>query len=76
MDNMFLISLLGMRLEKHFWIGLSNRNHLDYFIWTNKVPVTFTHWNHGMPGVGKKGINLIKSAIKLTLTIYNSLCPV
>uniref|UniRef100_A0A674MM68 Mannose receptor, C type 1b n=1 Tax=Takifugu rubripes TaxID=31033 RepID=A0A674MM68_TAKRU len=50
MDNMFLISLIGMRAEKHFWIGLSNRLHLDYFVWTNKVAVTFTHWNRGMPG--------------------------
>lgn len=47
---MFLISLIGMRAEKHFWIGLSNRLHLDYFVWTNKVAVTFTQWNRGMPG--------------------------
>lgn len=57
MDNMFLISLIGMRAEKHFWIGLSNRLHLDYFVWTNKVAVTFTHWNRGMPGMELKELS-------------------
>uniref|UniRef100_A0AAZ3NZT0 Mannose receptor, C type 1b n=1 Tax=Oncorhynchus tshawytscha TaxID=74940 RepID=A0AAZ3NZT0_ONCTS len=29
LDNAFLISLVGSRPEQHFWIGLSNQNHID-----------------------------------------------
>ncbi|XP_014899448.1 macrophage mannose receptor 1-like isoform X1 [Poecilia latipinna] len=49
-DNAFLVSLVGLRPEKHFWIGLSNQNNLDIFSWTNTEFVRFTHWNSGMPG--------------------------
>lgn len=51
MDNAFLVSLVGLRPEKHFWIGLSNQNNLDIFTWTNTEFVKFTHWNGGMPGM-------------------------
>lgn len=50
-DNAFLVSLVGFRPEKHFWIGLSNQENIDNFVWTNKAPVKYTHWNFGMPGI-------------------------
>ncbi|KAL0967011.1 hypothetical protein UPYG_G00303400 [Umbra pygmaea] len=49
-DNAFLISLVGNRPEKHFWIGLSNQKHADIFTWNNGNRVKFTHWNAHMPG--------------------------
>nr|XP_046265195.1 macrophage mannose receptor 1-like isoform X4 [Scatophagus argus] len=49
-DNAFLVSLVGMRPEKHFWLGLSNQKHIDFFKWTNTETVSFTHWNAEMPG--------------------------
>lgn len=50
-DNAFLVSLVGLRPEKYFWLGLSNQNDIDNFVWTNGNLVTFTHWNAQMPGV-------------------------
>ncbi|XP_018531719.1 macrophage mannose receptor 1 isoform X2 [Lates calcarifer] len=49
-DNAFLVSLVGLRPEKYFWIGLSNQRDIDQFVWTNTDTVRFTHWNTGMPG--------------------------
>ncbi|XP_017266596.1 macrophage mannose receptor 1-like [Kryptolebias marmoratus] len=49
-DNAFLVSLVGLRPEKDFWLGLSNQNNIDVFTWTNGKFTTFTHWNAGMPG--------------------------
>ncbi|XP_012711245.2 macrophage mannose receptor 1 isoform X1 [Fundulus heteroclitus] len=49
-DNSFLVSLVGLRPEKNFWLGLSNENSIDVFTWTNTEFVRFTHWNAGMPG--------------------------
>ena len=49
-DNAFLVSLVGLRPEKHFWLGLSNEVNIDVFSWTNTEHVRFTHWNAGMPG--------------------------
>ncbi|KAM9845227.1 macrophage mannose receptor 1b [Aulostomus maculatus] len=49
-DNAFLISLVGMRPEKYFWLGLSNQKNIDEFVWTNTDTVRFTHWNNEMPG--------------------------
>uniref|UniRef100_A0A669D8Q0 Mannose receptor, C type 1b n=2 Tax=Oreochromis niloticus TaxID=8128 RepID=A0A669D8Q0_ORENI len=49
-DNAFLVSLVGLRPEKYFWIGLSNQNNIDVFEWTNSPTVRFTHWNSQMPG--------------------------
>uniref|UniRef100_A0A8C7Z677 Mannose receptor, C type 1b n=1 Tax=Oryzias sinensis TaxID=183150 RepID=A0A8C7Z677_9TELE len=49
-DNAFLVSLVGQRPEKNFWLGLSNQNNIDVFVWTNTDQVKFTHWNAGMPG--------------------------
>ncbi|KAK5860193.1 hypothetical protein PBY51_021688 [Eleginops maclovinus] len=49
-DNAFLVSLVGLRPEKYFWLGLSNQNDIDVFVWTNSNSVRFTHWNAEMPG--------------------------
>ncbi|KAK2822607.1 hypothetical protein Q5P01_022672 [Channa striata] len=49
-DNAFLVSLVGLRPEKHFWLGLSNQKNIDLFVWTNTDIVKFTHWNNEMPG--------------------------
>ncbi|XP_047444532.1 macrophage mannose receptor 1-like [Mugil cephalus] len=49
-DNAFLVSLVGLRPEKHFWLGLSNQKNIDFFVWTNTDSVRFTHWNALMPG--------------------------
>ncbi|XP_029309225.1 macrophage mannose receptor 1-like [Cottoperca gobio] len=49
-DNAFLVSLVGMRPEKYFWLGLSNQKDIDLFVWTNTDSVTYTHWNAQMPG--------------------------
>lgn len=50
-DNSFLVSLVGLRPEKHFWLGLSNQKNIDVFEWTNTGDVKFTHWNAQMPGM-------------------------
>ncbi|XP_046884147.1 macrophage mannose receptor 1b [Hypomesus transpacificus] len=49
-DNAFLVSLVGRRSEKHFWIGLSNKKNYEFFEWTTNQVATYTHWNAGMPG--------------------------
>uniref|UniRef100_H2T6P4 Mannose receptor, C type 1b n=1 Tax=Takifugu rubripes TaxID=31033 RepID=H2T6P4_TAKRU len=49
-DNAFLVSLVGLRPEKHFWLGLSNQKNIDEFVWTQGGSVKYTHWNAGMPG--------------------------
>ncbi|KAM9789405.1 LOW QUALITY PROTEIN: macrophage mannose receptor 1-like [Neosynchiropus ocellatus] len=49
-DNAFLVSLVGTRPEKYFWLGLSNQKDVEVFEWTNTPRVRFTHWNAGMPG--------------------------
>ncbi|XP_062849166.1 macrophage mannose receptor 1 [Trichomycterus rosablanca] len=49
-ENAFLISQIGLRPEKYFWIGLSNSERAENFKWTNKEIVKFTHFNVGMPG--------------------------
>ncbi|XP_041804547.1 macrophage mannose receptor 1-like [Chelmon rostratus] len=49
-DNAFLVSLVGLRPEKYFWLGLSNQKNIDEFVWTKGNAVRFTHWNVEMPG--------------------------
>uniref|UniRef100_A0A8C9WMS0 Macrophage mannose receptor 1 n=1 Tax=Scleropages formosus TaxID=113540 RepID=A0A8C9WMS0_SCLFO len=49
-ENAFLISFVGLRPEKYFWIGLSNTEERENFVWTNTKNVRFTHFNIGMPG--------------------------
>ncbi|XP_051524380.1 macrophage mannose receptor 1-like isoform X1 [Myxocyprinus asiaticus] len=48
-ENAFLISLVGLRPEKYFWIGLSNTEQADRFQWSNGDKVKFTHFNIGLP---------------------------
>ncbi|XP_057205100.1 macrophage mannose receptor 1-like isoform X7 [Triplophysa rosa] len=48
-ENAFLISLVGLRPEKYFWIGLSNTQQLELFQRSDGVKVKFTHFNVGMP---------------------------
>uniref|UniRef100_A0A3B3RNL2 C-type lectin domain-containing protein n=1 Tax=Paramormyrops kingsleyae TaxID=1676925 RepID=A0A3B3RNL2_9TELE len=49
-ENAFLTSLVGMRPERYFWIGLSNKEQKETFVWTNSANVRFTHFGPGMPG--------------------------
>uniref|UniRef100_A0A8C3ALJ6 Mannose receptor, C type 1b n=1 Tax=Cyclopterus lumpus TaxID=8103 RepID=A0A8C3ALJ6_CYCLU len=49
-DNAFLVSVVGLRPEKYFWLGLSNQKNIDQFVWTNTDSVRFSHWNAEMPG--------------------------
>ncbi|NXD18957.1 MRC1 protein, partial [Spelaeornis formosus] len=49
-EQNFLISLTGLRTEKHFWIGLSDTEERGSFRWTNGETPHFTHWNTAMPG--------------------------
>ncbi|TNN55461.1 Macrophage mannose receptor 1 [Liparis tanakae] len=49
-DNAFLVSLVGLRPEKYFWLGLSNRKNINEFAWINTNLVKYTHWNTHMPG--------------------------
>uniref|UniRef100_A0A3B4UHI4 Mannose receptor, C type 1b n=1 Tax=Seriola dumerili TaxID=41447 RepID=A0A3B4UHI4_SERDU len=61
-DNAFLVSLVGMRPEKYFWLGLSNQKNIDEFVWTNTDIVRFTHWNAEMPG-HRQGCVAMKTGI-------------
>ncbi|XP_058500083.1 macrophage mannose receptor 1 [Solea solea] len=48
-ENAFLVSLMGLRPEKYFWLGLSNTVDVSTFKWNTRRRVTFTHFNVGMP---------------------------
>ncbi|XP_063063355.1 macrophage mannose receptor 1 isoform X2 [Engraulis encrasicolus] len=48
-ENAFLISLVGLRPEKYFWMGLSNMRNPDHFKWSDGTNAKFTHFNIGMP---------------------------
>uniref|UniRef100_A0A3B5AZ46 Macrophage mannose receptor 1-like n=1 Tax=Stegastes partitus TaxID=144197 RepID=A0A3B5AZ46_9TELE len=49
-DNAFLVSLVGNKPDRYFWLGLSNQRNISEFVWTNTFLVRFTHWNAEMPG--------------------------
>ncbi|NXT10999.1 MRC1 protein, partial [Prunella fulvescens] len=49
-EQAFLTSITGFKPEKYFWIGLSDVEEQGTFKWASGDPVTFTHWNVGMPG--------------------------
>ncbi|XP_017584695.1 PREDICTED: macrophage mannose receptor 1 [Corvus brachyrhynchos] len=53
-EQAFLTSIIGFKPEKYFWIGLSDVEEHGTFRWASGDPVTFTHWNVGMPG-GESG---------------------
>nr|XP_054362403.1 macrophage mannose receptor 1 [Mirounga angustirostris] len=49
-EQAFLTSLVGLRPERYFWIGLSDVQNKGTFQWTIEEKVQFTHWNSDMPG--------------------------
>ncbi|OXB67694.1 hypothetical protein ASZ78_015226, partial [Callipepla squamata] len=49
-EQAYLTSLVGLKTERYFWIGLSDVEEKGTFKWTNGENVLFTHWNSEMPG--------------------------
>ncbi|XP_033854652.3 macrophage mannose receptor 1-like [Acipenser ruthenus] len=49
-EHAYLISLVGLRPEKYFWLGLSNTEDRDTFKWTTGQDVRFTQFNVNLPG--------------------------
>ncbi|KFP28931.1 Macrophage mannose receptor 1, partial [Colius striatus] len=49
-EQAFLISLMGLRSEQYFWIGLSALEDQGSFRWISGETPLFTHWNTAMPG--------------------------
>lgn len=71
-DNAFLASMVGLRPERYFWLGLSNQKNLDQFVWTNTDSVKFTHWNVDMPGKAKRCNSILKTqGINSSRVIYS-----
>ncbi|GAB0184746.1 macrophage mannose receptor 1-like [Grus japonensis] len=53
-EQAYLTSLVGLRPEKYFWLGLSDVEDQGTFRWANGEAVSFTHWDAAMPGVPLK----------------------
>ncbi|KFV63728.1 Macrophage mannose receptor 1, partial [Dryobates pubescens] len=49
-EQAFLISLVGLRPEEYFWIGLSSTEEGGSFRWSSGGTALFTHWSAAMPG--------------------------
>uniref|UniRef100_A0A663EA94 Mannose receptor C-type 1 n=1 Tax=Aquila chrysaetos chrysaetos TaxID=223781 RepID=A0A663EA94_AQUCH len=49
-EQAYLTSLVGLRPEKYFWLGLSDVEDQGTFRWANGEAVSFTHWDAAMPG--------------------------
>ncbi|XP_069504438.1 macrophage mannose receptor 1-like [Ambystoma mexicanum] len=49
-EQAFLTSIIGLRPDKYYWIGLSDVQQKGTFKWTIDEQVVFTHWNSEMPG--------------------------
>ncbi|NXR28021.1 MRC1 protein, partial [Cinclus mexicanus] len=49
-EQAYLTSLVGLRPEKYFWLGLSEVQDKGTLSWANGEAVSFTHWDAGMPG--------------------------
>jgi len=45
-----LTSLVGLRPERYFWLGLSDMEDQGTFRWSSGEDVSFTHWGAAMPG--------------------------
>ncbi|KAI4575392.1 hypothetical protein MJG53_011595 [Ovis ammon polii x Ovis aries] len=61
-EQAFLTSLVGLRPERYFWIGLSDVQQKGTFQWTVEEGVQFTHWNSDMPG-RKAGCVAMKTGV-------------
>ncbi|XP_066441113.1 macrophage mannose receptor 1-like [Eleutherodactylus coqui] len=48
-EQAYMTSLIGLRPEKYFWMGLSDTEEKNTFKWANRQNVLFTHWNADMP---------------------------
>uniref|UniRef100_A0A8C2SYK8 Macrophage mannose receptor 1-like n=1 Tax=Coturnix japonica TaxID=93934 RepID=A0A8C2SYK8_COTJA len=53
-EQAYLTSLVGLRPDKYFWLGLSDMEDQGTFRWSSGEEVSFTHWNAAMPG-SKRG---------------------
>nr|XP_006119616.1 macrophage mannose receptor 1 [Pelodiscus sinensis] len=49
-EQAYLTSLIGLRPEKYFWIGLSDVEKQGTFKWSDGEAVLYTHWSPAMPG--------------------------
>ncbi|KFW86143.1 Macrophage mannose receptor 1, partial [Manacus vitellinus] len=49
-EQAYLTSLVGLRPEKYFWLGLSDVENQGTFRWADGEAASFTHWDAGMPG--------------------------
>lgn len=49
-ESAFLVSMVGLRPEKYFWMGFSNTDDRHTFKWTTRRKVKFTNFNVGLPG--------------------------
>ncbi|NXA31875.1 MRC1 protein, partial [Eudromia elegans] len=49
-EQAYLTSLVGLRPEKYYWLGLSHMEDQGTFRWVNGEAITFTHWDAAMPG--------------------------
>ncbi|OXB84687.1 UNVERIFIED_CONTAM: hypothetical protein H355_001164 [Colinus virginianus] len=49
-EQAYLTSLVGLRPEKYFWLGLSDMEEQRTFRWSSGEDVSFTHWDAAMPG--------------------------
>ncbi|XP_054027215.1 macrophage mannose receptor 1 [Dryobates pubescens] len=49
-EQAYLTSLLALRPERSFWIGLSDTKEQGMFTWVTGEGVLYTHWNAAMPG--------------------------
>ncbi|NXD11882.1 MRC1 protein, partial [Nothocercus nigrocapillus] len=49
-EQAYLTSLVGLRPEKYYWLGLSDVEEQGTFRWVNGEAITFTNWDAAMPG--------------------------
>ncbi|POI30844.1 hypothetical protein CIB84_005405, partial [Bambusicola thoracicus] len=53
-EQAYLTSLVGLRPEKYFWLGLSDMEDQGTFRWSSGEDVSFTHWGAGMPAISSQ----------------------
>ena len=78
-EQSVLTSQLGLQNGGMFWIGLNDLESTGDYSWSDGTPVTYTHWDQGMPGwfvvffkteYNKK----MKSNISTFIDLYNRNC--